>query len=282
MAIDAYERTTASLLTDGLFNLGDFQVYVAYYKEVGVDWGRIGWFPYYRLYYIEEAEDAFLILKSGKVKLQSGHMYYIPMGQVVNGQAKLLKHWYIHFVPNPNDLDMLETYREIIELKVDEKVLELFRIVETCYKEFYYKKGNISSRFASSGAIRLLLSMFLKNKSDDNFEQIRFLPVLNYINANIGKAITLEDLAKAIGYNKRYFGKMFKKAFNISPLQYVMNKKVMSACQFLIGTNLSVREIAYKLGFENEFYFSRIFKNKTGKSPKAYRQTERIIGKKGI
>ena len=253
------------------FDLGDFYLYNVGYREVGADWDKIGWFPYYRLYYIVESEEAFLVLKSTTVKLESGHMYYIPAGQVVTGSAKMLKHSFIHFVPNLNNFDMLEAYHEIIDLQVEAKVWKLFHMVEE-----NYDATDISSRFAASGAIQLLLSMLLKNQANNNLAQNKFLPVVDYVNANIDKAITLEELAGVLNYNKRYFGNRFKEVFKVSPMQYVMNKKITIACRFLVGTELSVREIAYGLGFENEFYFSRVFKIKTGKSPKEYRRVERM------
>lgn len=265
MKINLLER-----FSEEAFDLGDFYVYNVGYREVGSDWDKIGWFPYYRLYYIVESEDAFLMLRSTTVKLEAGHMYYIPAGQVVTGSAKMLKHSFIHFVPHFNDFDMLECYHEIIDLLVDKQVWKLFHIVEDCYNG-----TDISSRFAASGAIQLLLSMLLKNQPNNYLGQNKFLPVVDYINTNIGKAMTLEELAAVLNYNKRYFGIRFKEAFKVAPMQYVINKKITIACRLLVGGDLSVREIAFGLGFENEFYFSRIFKLKTGRSPTQYRQTER-------
>ena len=72
---------------------------------------------------------------------------------------------------------MLEAYHEIIDLQVEAKVWKLFHMVEE-----NYDATDISSRFAASGAIQLLLSMLLKNQANNNLAQNKFLPVVDYVN----------------------------------------------------------------------------------------------------
>lgn len=252
------------------YDLGEFCIYHAKYREIGADWSRIEYFPYYRLYCIFDSEDAYITLKSETIRLLPGHFYYIPAFQIVSGSAKYLKHSFIHFAPNLANINILEPYDKVIDVEADEHIVMLFQTVID-----RYSGKEISDRFAASGAVQLLLSICLNGKSDGNKERDKFIPVIEYINRNIGKSFTLQELAGVLSYNKTYFGNCFKRVFGISPMQYVINKKIALACQLLTGTDQSVREIAYSLGFENEFYFSRVFKIKTKKSPVAYRRWAR-------
>jgi AraC-like DNA-binding protein len=53
----------------------------------------------------------------------------------------------------------------------------------------------------------------------------------------------------------------------MTPYQYFIHIKIQKAKSLLTQKDASVKEVAYKLGFDDQFYFSRLFKNKTGFSP---------------
>jgi AraC-like DNA-binding protein len=82
----------------------------------------------------------------------------------------------------------------------------------------------------------------------------------------------IENIVKKlpIGYSK--LRRDFKNSTGQSPNQYLLNLKLDKAKELLTGTNLSISEIAYQVGFESLFYFSKQFKNKNGISPKFYRK----------
>jgi AraC-like DNA-binding protein len=72
-----------------------------------------------------------------------------------------------------------------------------------------------------------------------------------------------------MSYSK--FRKLFKESTGESPNQYHLNLRLDKAKELLHTTNLNVTEVAYNLGFESVFYFSKLFKKKNGVSPKSYR-----------
>ena len=64
-------------IADESFDLGEFCIYLAKYREIGADWSRIEYFPYYRLYYIYDSVDAHITLKSETVALlPRSHVLY--------------------------------------------------------------------------------------------------------------------------------------------------------------------------------------------------------------
>jgi AraC-like DNA-binding protein len=82
----------------------------------------------------------------------------------------------------------------------------------------------------------------------------------------------MEDLANHFNVGYSYFRQMFRKYTGISPTQYHLSLRIQKAKDLLVSTEMSLKEIALELGFETYFYFSRIFKDKTGKSPMEFRK----------
>lgn len=82
----------------------------------------------------------------------------------------------------------------------------------------------------------------------------------------------LAQLAKKIGRSEAQMLRIFRREFGTSPIAYLLDKKLEQAMLMLRDTAFSIKEISIKLGFKDEFYFSRLFRKKCGKSPRGYRQ----------
>ena len=95
----------------------------------------------------------------------------------------------------------------------------------------------------------------------------------NYLSIHSSGKFKIEDLCRHISKSESQTIRIFKNAYGITPYAYVLNKKISLAKNMLLNTNLSVKEIAYKLCFADEYYFSNIFKSKTGMSPTRFRKT---------
>ncbi|MCI2229006.1 AraC family transcriptional regulator [Polaribacter sp. MSW13] len=91
---------------------------------------------------------------------------------------------------------------------------------------------------------------------------------------NLDKKFSLEEIAKKYNYSKSHLQVKFKKETGY-PLHVFFNlKKIQKACEYLSYTELSVKEISFKVGIEDPLYFSRLFKNFMGKSPTSYRKED--------
>ncbi|WP_445731741.1 helix-turn-helix domain-containing protein [Mariniflexile sp.] len=86
---------------------------------------------------------------------------------------------------------------------------------------------------------------------------------------------TLDEIAEKFNYSKSYLHTKFKIKTGYPLLVFFNLKKVQKACDFLNYTDLSIKEIRFKMGFDDPLYFSRIFKNFMGKSPRNYKQNLR-------
>lgn len=93
-----------------------------------------------------------------------------------------------------------------------------------------------------------------------------------YFRENLNTNVNIETLASDLNVGYSYFRQMFRKYTGISPTQYHLSLRIQRAKDLLISTDQSFKEIAIDLGFESYFYFSRIFKAKTGSSPMEFRK----------
>lgn len=93
-----------------------------------------------------------------------------------------------------------------------------------------------------------------------------------YINRNYSQPISLNDLAKHCRVSKQQMIRYFKKAFNQTPANYIIQYKITKAKEFLFRSpDLTIKEISAELGFDNQHYFTRLFKKHTGETPTHYR-----------
>lgn len=84
-------------------------------------------------------------------------------------------------------------------------------------------------------------------------------------------SVRLEDVVSKMYCTKSHAIRIFKEEYEITPYEYLLERKLSAAKQMLLGTGLSIKEISAYLGFSDSHYFSQFFKKRTGLSPKAYK-----------
>ena len=98
----------------------------------------------------------------------------------------------------------------------------------------------------------------------------KILPAVRYIAENYSKHIRNDDLARITGLSVVYFRKLFKEVTGLSPINYIQSFKMKKAMEMLQSDYSSVTDIAYSLGYNNVYEFSRDFKKYVGISPSKY------------
>ncbi len=94
---------------------------------------------------------------------------------------------------------------------------------------------------------------------------------LNYINLHVSDDLSLAAIADALGFNAAYLSAQFSREYGETLTSYVHNLRLQTASQLLDETDLSVCEIAARVGIVDAAYFSRLFRKKYGFSPQHYR-----------
>lgn len=111
-------------------------------------------------------------------------------------------------------------------------------------------------------------SMFVQN-ANKNSEVIK--NAIQYITQNYNTPLTLEATAKQVHLNPSYFSTLFKQSCGSSFKEYLNYIRIEESKNLLTNTNYSIIDIAIAVGFENQSYFTKVFKKFTGLTPKQYR-----------
>lgn len=96
--------------------------------------------------------------------------------------------------------------------------------------------------------------------------------LIEYITMNPRRIVSNQELADVIFHSKDYVIKRFFANFGVTPYEYQIQQKIFSAKNLLGHTKLSVKEIAASLGYDDQHYFSYMFKKRCGLSPTQYRK----------
>lgn len=137
------------------------------------------------------------------------------------------------------------------------------------------------SRNAQQGYILVIMDKLLSLLSLTDMKPINadvLQSVLLFLNTHYKEPLTRQDIARAVGYNESYISHIFSQALNTTLTDYIISLRTNDAIELLSGTNLTVSQIALMLGFGSIRSFNRVFLQKTGLSPTAYRLCARKSG----
>lgn len=111
---------------------------------------------------------------------------------------------------------------------------------------------------------------------DLNYNEEPFLlkKVVEYINDNISRKITLEELANLTKWSTNHFLIVFKKYLNQTPYQYILIKRIEKAKAEIRANDFILMDISIELGFKSYSNFCNAFKKVTGKTPEQYKNEE--------
>ena len=113
---------------------------------------------------------------------------------------------------------------------------------------------------------RLEEKIFTKDKTEKLIMEIR-----RYVSENYDKPFSLAKMAEDMNYSVSYICRAFKKNVSTTLMDYINKFRIQKALELLAGTNNdSIMGIANSVGFQDPYYFSRLFKKLTGMTPKNY------------
>ncbi len=118
--------------------------------------------------------------------------------------------------------------------------------------------------------IKLIIA--LRNYASNEHKDPAYL-MREYLDSQIMQSFSLENMCKKFGYSKNHIINKFSEKFDISPYQYYTTKKLETVKMYLLNTNYSLSEIAEKMSFSNQQYFSSWFKSLCGMSPSKFRNS---------
>lgn len=111
-------------------------------------------------------------------------------------------------------------------------------------------------------------------KSDNNGNEVLLSYIMKCIKLNYLKAgYSIKDIGAELGYNTDYIARVFKKKMNTTISKYINSLRIEKAKKLLLESFSTVTEIAYDIGFRDEKYFMKLFKEYENMSPTEFRNT---------
>ena len=98
--------------------------------------------------------------------------------------------------------------------------------------------------------------------------------VIKYMYRHMEENLTLEQIIKEFELSKGYLNAIFQKHTQYAPMDFYVHLKMKEACKLLRMTDSYIYEVAQRLGYKDQYYFSRVFKKVVGVSPKNYKNSD--------
>jgi len=169
--------------------------------------------------------------------------------------------------PNP-------TYYKIMNFNNNKNVILYY--LNTLVHEVEEKGSNYE--LACKSILTLFIIYISRNAEStlliaDNPEKLNIecVNIKNYIDSHYSENITLDILSNLSYVNKFHLVHLFTKQMGISPINYLINRRIEESKNLLTTTNYTIRDISTIVGFSNSSYFSQMFKKFTGYSPRMYK-----------
>lgn len=144
----------------------------------------------------------------------------------------------------------------------------LFRVLES-----NYTLGNFI--YISQVLEMILSETYYREKHSTTLQQNRHVTmVIRYMSRHLEKNLSLDDIAREFELSRSYLNVIFQKYTRHAPMDFYARLKMKRACQLLRSSDMYVYEVASRLGYADQYYFSRIFKKIVGMSPSAYQKSD--------
>ena len=232
-------------------------------------------FPFYSIEFVARGKGT-VILQDEEYRLYAGRVFsYGPgIAHVIASEADdpLVK-YFVDFI-GPDAPKMLRKFGPapgcVVQVASPEVILQIF--------ENLIRNGQTDSPYTLLLCKVILEQLILKiaetsicehpraKASFYTYQKSREIIEKNFLNLH-----SLDQIAEECNIDSAYLCRLFKRFGNRSPYQYLMRMKMNLAAQKLQSTNSSVKEIAFELGFNDPFHFSRVFKRIFGIPPSAFK-----------
>lgn len=148
-------------------------------------------------------------------------------------------------------------------------------ILKTTQKIMPYQEYQTSCLFT------LMLTDLLNSDTSDSLEIKKMHPavikeVIDYIKENYAQDLKFEKISKEFGISRSHFSREFKKYVGFAPKEYLLQYRINQAKSLLRNTDITIREIGYRVGFQDESHFIQMFKKKEGIPPLKFRNSNVI------
>jgi AraC family transcriptional regulator len=165
----------------------------------------------------------------------------------------------------------------IPQFAIDDPVIQQLALALKMEIQTGCKSGRLYGESLGAALATRLVQNYAVSKPSSEFKanglpRSQLERVIDYMKANLTQDLSIFDLATLTGMSESHFSRSFKQSVGISPYQYLMKQRVERAKQLLKQQVISISDIALNCGFANQTHLTKVFRQMTGMTPKAYQK----------
>jgi AraC-like DNA-binding protein len=231
--------------------------------------------PFTRIYYIKSGT-GYLCCKNKKIKMCGGNVYIIPAETVFSYsgiKGENMEKVFFHIASSTDEyIDPLAELNEIYSMKTEKDVIgNLFNLYKNNDLLSNLKIKNILYKTVIDLYEQYNLKFVVKNYSTAVNKAIEF------IKENLNAWLTLTEISENVMVNPNTLRKIFKDETGFTVCAYIDMLLINKAKWLLIHSKNSIREISEELGYSDQFYFSKRFKQLENKTPMQFRKDNSLF-----
>lgn len=248
------------------------------FQRVWNDWRDMDYMPNYNKFYLIVSGQGMVCIDGKEYYPTAGQLVMMPAGvrqsYTFINENTYTKYW-CHFTAKVGEMNLFDVLKvpclvDVPDLSVPRRLFE--ELLEA------YQSAELSAVIRIKAKLLELIAYYIDSAE---VEQIRIgssgklkelKGIVDYIEGNLSLDITVESLAKRMHVHPNYFIRLFKKNMGITPIQYLINRRVEAAKAMLYSTDDPLTIIADRTGISDIYYLSRLFKEHTGFTPSEFRQ----------
>jgi len=161
--------------------------------------------------------------------------------------------------------------RPTLFLGQDPQVIALFEEVIGVLEHGYAPYQLLYASRTLTHLMGLMILHRQQKAQSDSEPRHKITQSIAHMKRHLSQALRVSHLAAMVNLSSSHFSALFKRQTGYSPIDYFIRLRIHQACQLLDNTDMSVKEVAAAMGYDDPFYFSRIFKALNEISPTAYR-----------
>lgn len=172
-----------------------------------------------------------------------------------------------------NEMQVVKDHFKPSYIKSNSEIFSLFSKIYKTLEKGYSTDNLIFANMCLSHFITLFI--YNSKHTADSIPSTEKIDCVDgsitYMQQHIDGNISLNELSKTNNYSTSRFSNLFKQKTGYAPIDYFIQMKMQKACQQLDFSDKSIKDVAYTLGFDDPYYFSRRFRKIIGLSPSKYR-----------
>ena len=216
-------------------------------------------------------------------KVGANQIFVLPKAKAHSYGSRIKNPWTIYWIQF--DGEKVYFFSEglvkplLVSPEKDSRLEDRFKRFEEIFSTLKngYSKNNlefsITALFYFFESLKYLSTYRACNNSNQQYQKRDTTDeAIHFMRKNRGKRLNLKEIADYIGFSPSHFSFLFQSKTGYSSMNYFIHLKIQEACHHLDFSYIKINQVSMLVGFEDPFYFSRIFTKTMGSSPSDYRK----------